>query len=135
MVYVYICVGKASALHMSLSQPTSSPSQESYMQNLPNITSPQQTIYDEPSAIIALVGRMSSRCLKLNTLIILEASATPTPIDEIPVFQEATDTGGSSEILLPQSNFPAVKSENYTFVIGMIAWIKCQLILLIPVAN
>ena len=134
MVYVYICVGKASALHMSLSQPTSSPSQESYMQNLPNITSPQQAIYDEPSANIALVGQMSSKVSE-SERIIFEGSATPTQMDEVPVFQEATDTGESSEMLLPQSNFPAVKSENDTFVIGMFAWIKCQLILLIPVAS
>ena len=114
--------GNTSTLHMSLSQPTSSPSQESYMTNLTNsLTSPQQATYsyDEPSADIALLGRTSSKVSE-SEHIIFEASATSTPMDEVPVFQEVTDTGGSSEILLPQGNFPAVKAENDTCVIGMI---------------
>ena len=116
---------------MSLPQPSSSPQaspQESYMQQhletSESVTSPQQ-VYDEPSANIALVGRMSSKVVSAEIEdIIFSTSTTSTLMDEVSVFQEAIDTGGSSEILLPQSNFPAVKTENDTFVIGMVIWIK-----------
>lgn len=112
-------VASAGKLHMLLSQPSSSPSHDSYMQN---ITSPQQATCDDPSVDIALVGRMSSKYSEGES-IEFNAPVTSTPVEDlpmedVPLFEEAIDTGGTSEILLPSSTFPAVKVENDSYVTG-----------------
>ena len=110
----------ASNLHMLLSQPSSSPSHDSYMHN---ITSPLQATCDDPSVDIALVGRMSSKYSE-GECIELDAPVTSTPVEDlpkedVPLFEEAIDTGGSSEMLLPPNTFPTVKVESDSYVTGM----------------
>ena len=93
------------------------------MQNLQNLTSPQQASCDDPSIDIALVGRMSSKfsegeCIELEAPVI-SPPVEELPTEDVPLLQEAVNISGSSEILLPSSNFPTAKAESDAYVIGM----------------
>ena len=101
-------------MHMSLAQ-VSSPPHDSYMQT-PSTPSHQSTC-DDQSAEIALVGRMSSKVVSESERIELQLT---TNMEELPVVEEATDTGGSSEILLPPSTLPPVQpTSGALYVTGM----------------
>ena len=100
--------------NMSLLQ-ASSPPHDSYMQT--PITPSYLPTSDDQSAEIALVGSVSSKVVSESERI----EYTPvSPVDEIQVVQEATDTGGSSEILLPPSALPSVKPASTSYVTGEI---------------
>lgn len=63
--------------------------------------SPQPSTYDEQSANIALVGRMSSRVSEIEHIEL--GASICSSVEEDHWVQEATDTGVSSEILLPRT--------------------------------
>ena len=99
---------------MSLLQ-VSSPPHDSYMQT--PLTPSYLPTGDDQSAEIALVGSVSSKVVSESERI----EYTPVnPVDEVPVVQEATDTGGSSEILVPSSSLPSVKPPSTSYVTGEI---------------
>ena len=63
--------------------------------------SPQLPACDEQSANIALVGRMSSKASEIERIEL--GTSICSPVEEARLFQEAIDTGASSEILLPRT--------------------------------
>ena len=68
------------------------------------LNSPQQPTCDDASADIALVGRISSKVSENERYELRTGSCSP--VEEVPLVQEETDTGASSKILVPHGNVP-----------------------------
>ena len=107
-------------MHMPLSE-ASSPPHDSYVQTP---MTPYQPTCDDLSAEIALVGRLSSKVVSESERIELEATKVNNSAEEVPVIEEATDTGESGEILLPPSSLPPVKPASDIIVTGIYIYMR-----------
>ena len=109
---------------------------DSEMQLQPAVLSPlYQPTGDEPSAEIALVGRLQSisKTITENEHIELGPTDIPSAEDENQLIEEATDTGESSKMLLTTTIMPPVKLDSDDTLVAGTYYSSCYIIDLIIV--